>query len=52
MITDGQVRRLRRLLSSGMSLGLAALKSGMDRKSARRYRGMHNLPSDARGVHD
>jgi hypothetical protein len=46
MIKDGQVRRLRRLLSSGASLALAARKSGMDEKTARKYRDGEGLPSD------
>lgn len=45
MIKDGQVRRLRGLLSSGASLALAARKAGMDEKTARKYRAAGELPS-------
>ena len=38
MITDRQVRRLRKLLVSGETLSRAAWKTGMDRKTARKYR--------------
>lgn len=45
MITDGQVRKLRRLLSRGESLAAAARKTGMDEKTARQYRDSDELPS-------
>ena len=45
MITDGQVRKLRRLLSRGESLAMAARKTGMDEKTARKYRDSGGLPS-------
>lgn len=45
MIKDGQVRKLRRLLDAGDSLALAARKTGMDEKSARKYRDSEALPS-------
>ena len=38
MTTDGQVRKLRRLLSLDDSLRSAARKTGMDEKTARKYR--------------
>ena len=44
-ITDGQVRRLWRWLDGGAALREAATKTGMDRKTARRYRNMRRLPS-------
>ena len=37
-VTDAQVKELRRQLQRGLSLRKAALKAGMDRKSARKYR--------------
>jgi len=46
MIKDGQVRKLRRLLSSGADLASAARKSGMDEKTARKYRNSKGLPSE------
>ena len=45
-IMDGQVRHLFRLLEARESLLAAALKTGMDRKTARRYRNMAKLPSE------
>ena len=45
-ITDGQVRRLLKLLSWGETLTLAALKAGMDRKTARKYRRLGRLPGE------
>ena len=52
MPTDGQVRKLRRLLSRGDSLALAARKTGMDEKTARKYRDSHGLPSDGEPERD
>jgi hypothetical protein len=51
MIHDRQVRTLRRWLSRGWALAKAAAKSGMDEKSARRYRKMARLPSEAAAPH-
>ena len=45
MTTDGQVRKLRRLLSLGDSLASASRKTGMDEKTARKYRDSEGLPS-------
>ena len=46
MITDGQVRKLHRLLAAGGSVAAAARKSGMDEKTARKYRDANRLPSE------
>jgi transposase len=43
MITDAQVFKLRRLLLDGHPLCCAALKAGMDAKSARKYRDSDRL---------
>ena len=51
MITDRQVRRLRELLIRGETLSRAAWKTGMDRKTAGRYRA-GKLPSERTGDHD
>jgi hypothetical protein len=51
MITDRQVRRLRKLLIRGETLTRAAWKTGMDRKSARIYRD-GKLPSERARNHD
>ena len=45
MIMDGQVQKLRRLLSRGDSLASTARKTGMDEKTARKYRDAEVLPS-------
>jgi hypothetical protein len=47
MITGAQVRRLRQLLGKGQPLYLAALRAGMDTKSARKYRQADRLPSES-----
>ena len=46
MITDAQVRKLRQLLGEGHPLYRAALKVGMDTKSARKYRQADHLTGD------
>jgi len=48
MITDGQVRKLRRFLSRGESLSVAARRSGMTERTARKYRDSQGLPSEGR----
>jgi hypothetical protein len=45
MVTDGQVKELRRLLNTGMSLATAARMTEMDKKTARQYRDDDRLPS-------
>ncbi len=46
MIMDGQVRKLRRLLDAGEFLVVAAGRTGMDEKTARKYRDSEGLPSE------
>ncbi len=46
MVTDKQVRSLFRMVDSGMSQEMAALKAGMSRKTARRYLSGRRLPSE------
>ncbi len=48
MLTDQQVRRLRRLDLQGLLKGRAADKAGMDAKTARKYRRLGKLPSEVR----
>lgn len=48
MVTDQQVRRLRRLDLGCMTRGQAAAKAGMDEKTARKYRRFDKLPSEVR----
>ena len=52
MVTDGQVRKLFRFLSLGNPLSVAALKSGMTEKTARRYRTLGKLPSESKVDHN
>src|SRR6202521_4700671 len=47
MIKDAQVRKLRQLLGEGHPLCRAALRVGMDAKSARKYRHADRLPSES-----
>jgi hypothetical protein len=47
MIKNAQVRRLRQFLGEGHPLYRAALKVGMDTKSARKYRLAERLPSES-----
>ena len=46
MVTDRQVKRLWRWLSSGKTLAQAADKGNMDEKTARKYRRLGRLPSE------
>jgi len=50
-VTDQQVRRLRRLDIRGTPVTVAALRSGMDPKTARKYRRLDRLPSEVRMPH-
>ena len=49
MVKDGQVRELFRLLTTGKRLAFAARKTGMDEKTARKYREAKQLPSQRSG---
>ena len=48
MVTDEQVRKLKKLIQTAPTLALAAAKAGMDEKTARRYRQLGKLPSEQR----
>src|SRR6202049_677470 len=50
-VTDAQVKELRCNLNRGASLRQAAMKAGMDRKTARKYRHRGQLPSESRPGH-
>jgi hypothetical protein len=50
-VTDAQVRELRRHLNRKASLQDAAMRAGMDRKTARKYRDRGELPSESRTSH-
>ena len=43
MVTDCQVRKLMKLLNEEQTLSLASAKSGMDEKTARKYRCLGKL---------
>ena len=51
MVKDKQVRRLKKLMKSERTLASAAAMSGMDEKTARKYRDLGMLPSEAKAPH-
>ena len=51
MVTDQQVRRLKKLMQTEKTLAIAASKAGMDEKTARKYRDLDTLPSQCRAAH-
>ena len=51
MVTDAQVRRLKKLSKTENTKELAAAKAGMDSKTARRYLADGRLPSERLGLH-
>jgi len=51
MVTDQQVRRLFKLIRTEKNFGIAAMKAGMDEKTARKYRKLGNLPSELKKEH-
>ena len=51
MITDHQARKLMKLVHEGEPLSRAALKAGMNEKTARKYRNAGKLPSELRAPH-
>jgi len=51
MVTDNQARRLKKMLSEGKNLSISAAKSGMDEKTARKYRDTGKLPSELKKEH-
>jgi len=50
MITDNQVRKLKRYLSQGKTLEVSSARSGMDEKTARKYRDLNKLPSEIKAA--
>ena len=52
MVTDQQVRRLFKLIQSEKNFGIAAMKAGMDEKTARKYSKKGKLPSELKHEHD
>lgn len=51
MIEDRQFRKLSTLLAGGMALYQAAMKTGMDEKTARKYRDQGKSPSELAASH-
>lgn len=51
MLTDQQVRKLMSLVNAGEPLNRAALKTGMDEGTARKYRRAAQLPSEMKRPH-
>ena len=51
MVTDQQVRRLFKLIQTEKNFGIAAMKAGMDEKTARKYRKQSKLPNELKGDH-
>jgi hypothetical protein len=52
MVTDKMVRKLWRLLTDGKVLTVAAARTDMDDKTARKYRRLQKLPSEVARPHD
>jgi hypothetical protein len=50
-VTAAQVKELRKHLNQGGSLQRAAMRANMDRKTARKYRDLGQLPQEARRPH-
>jgi hypothetical protein len=50
MVTDSQVRRLKKLSKTEKTQEVAAAKAGMDIKTARKYLASGTLPSEAKGA--
>ena len=51
MVTDQQVRRLFKLVQTENNFGIAAAKTGLDEKTARKYRKLGKLPSELEKQH-
>ena len=50
-VTNNQVRKLMKFLTKEITLKLAAIKSGMNEKTARKYRDLGKLPSECKKDH-
>lgn len=51
MVSDQQVRRLYKLVQTEKNFGIAAIKAGMDEKTARKYSKLGKLPSELEQPH-
>ncbi len=52
MVTDNQVRRLKKLMQKEGYFSVAAAKAGMDEKTAKKYRKLGKLPSELKQPHE
>jgi hypothetical protein len=52
MVTNTQVRKLWRLLTAGKTTAVAAARTDMDDKTARKYRRLQKMPSEVARPHD
>ena len=52
MVTDNQVRKLMKELKTAKTKAIAAAKSGMDEKTARKYERLGKLPSELKSEHN
>ncbi|MBF0555869.1 MAG: hypothetical protein HQK96_15190 [Nitrospirae bacterium] len=52
MVTDHQIRRLKKVMNQGRTLGVSAAKAGMSEKTARKYMIDTRLPSEQKLAHD
>ncbi len=52
MVTDNQVRKLMKELNTAKTKAIAAAKSGMDEKTARKYERIGKLPSEVMVEHN
>lgn len=51
MVSDHQVRKLKKMLSNKKTLRESALKAGIDEKTARKYRKTGEMPSESKTEH-
>lgn len=51
VLTDQQYRRLKKYMKKENNIGIAAAKSGMDEKTARKYLRLNRLPSQSKKKH-
>ena len=52
MVTDNQVKILKKLINQEQKLQTAAAKAGMSEKTARKWRDSKELPSQCKIIHD
>lgn len=52
MVTDNQVRILKKLINQEQKISTAAAKAGMSEKTVRKWRDSKKLPSQCKIIHD